>query len=155
MFLGHCHIILHVSPANEMCWRCTACYHPCCVCHSTFIRTDSESFSLFTIFIATFCPVMQWTPNFTRPEGGTVGREGRYKVGTERKVDRLWEWHDTWHKLDYIPFTVHGRALWVFLITGIRHSCILGLHCSHQVFNRWIWVILMLLYYHVHTHRNA
>lgn len=34
----------------------------------TFIRTDSLSFSLLTIFMATFWFVTQWTPSFTRPE---------------------------------------------------------------------------------------
>lgn len=33
----------------------------------TFISTDSLSFSLLTIFIATFWHVTQWTPNFTSP----------------------------------------------------------------------------------------
>lgn len=35
----------------------------------TFIRTDSESFSLLTILMATFCPVIQWRPSLTSPEG--------------------------------------------------------------------------------------
>lgn len=46
----------------------------------TFIRTDSESFSLFTIFMATFCPVMQWTPSFTRPERQTEGEQEGSKM---------------------------------------------------------------------------
>lgn len=33
----------------------------------TFMRTDSLSFSLFTIFIATLFPETQWTPSFTSP----------------------------------------------------------------------------------------
>lgn len=33
----------------------------------TFMSTDSDSFSLFTIFTATFFPEMQWTPIFTKP----------------------------------------------------------------------------------------
>lgn len=35
----------------------------------TFISTDSDSFSRFTILMATFWPVMQWTPSFTSPGG--------------------------------------------------------------------------------------
>lgn len=34
----------------------------------TFMSTDSLSFSLLTILMATFLPVMQWTPSFTNPE---------------------------------------------------------------------------------------
>lgn len=37
----------------------------------TFIRTDSLSFSLLTIFMATFWHVTQWMPSFTRPETQT------------------------------------------------------------------------------------
>lgn len=33
----------------------------------TFISTDSDSFSRFTILMATFWPVMQCTPSFTSP----------------------------------------------------------------------------------------
>ena len=36
----------------------------------TFINTDSLSFSLLIIFIATFFPSTQWTPNFTSPMRG-------------------------------------------------------------------------------------
>lgn len=35
----------------------------------TFISTDSDSFSRFTILMATFWPVMQCTPSLTRPGG--------------------------------------------------------------------------------------
>lgn len=35
----------------------------------TFISTDSDSFSRFTILMATFWPVMQWTPSLTSPGG--------------------------------------------------------------------------------------
>ncbi len=40
----------------------------------TFIRTDSLNFSLLMILTATFFPLEQWTPNFTKPE--------RYKKST-------------------------------------------------------------------------
>lgn len=33
----------------------------------TFIKTDSDNFSLLIIFIATFFPSTQCTPNFTKP----------------------------------------------------------------------------------------
>lgn len=33
----------------------------------TFINTDSLNFSLLIIFIATFLPSTQWTPNLTSP----------------------------------------------------------------------------------------
>lgn len=49
--------------------------------HLTFISTDSLSFSLLTIFIATFWHVTQWIPNFTRPE--------TYKH--DIKLIRVWE----------------------------------------------------------------
>lgn len=45
----------------------TRCYNPETSDLLTFISTDSESFSRFTILMATFCPVMQCTPSFTRP----------------------------------------------------------------------------------------
>lgn len=38
------------------------------VSYRTFIRTDSDSFSLLTILMATFWPVIQWTPSLTSPE---------------------------------------------------------------------------------------
>ena len=34
----------------------------------TFINTDSLSFSLLTILMATFFPETQWTPSLTKPE---------------------------------------------------------------------------------------
>lgn len=37
------------------------------ISRSTFINTDSESFSRLMILMATFFPCTQWTPSFTKP----------------------------------------------------------------------------------------
>lgn len=46
------------------------------LCTRTFISTDSDNFSLFTILTATFWPVMQWTPSFTSPGGQILNKYG-------------------------------------------------------------------------------
>ena len=64
----------------------------CC----TFIRTDSESFSLLTIFMATFCPVIQWTPSFTSPERHTERETERERERGGRKCLSIRNHHAVW-----------------------------------------------------------
>lgn len=57
------------------------CATPSIASHCTFIRTDSDSFSLLTILMATFWPVIQWIPSLTSPERWNE-REKKYMSQT-------------------------------------------------------------------------
>lgn len=77
----------------------------------TFIRTDSLSFSLLTIFMATFWHVTQWTPSFTRPGNQTQKKlvnPANRVIFFKACLARTW---GTWDTPKYLMCTLKADAM--------------------------------------------
>lgn len=88
------------------------------ISRSTFINTDSDSFSRLMILMATFLPNTQWTPSFTRPANIRENKQlkqqekwGSYK--SNEKKSSFWGRNDyKWGKKDRVT------AAGIILVNG-------------------------------------